>query len=96
MASYTTEVQQKSLEMWMDEDNTIREVPTLTFTADESDELAGIMTDISTYVSENRINFIYGNRALDEYETFRSDIKNMGIDRALEIYQAAFDRYLAR
>ena len=96
MAGYTTDVQQKSLEVWMDEENTIREITTLTFTADESDELAGIMTDITTYVSENRINFIYGNRSLDEYETFRSDIKAMGIDRALEIYQAAYDRYLAR
>ncbi len=95
MASYTTEVQQKSLAVWMDEENPIREVPTLTFTTEESDEIALIMTDISTYVSENRINFIYGNRSLEEFEAFRSDIKKMGIERVLEIYQAAYDRYLA-
>ncbi len=96
MAGYTTEVQQQSLALWMDEENTIREIPTLAFTADESDELSLIMTDITTYVSENRINFIYGNRSLEEFEAFRSAIKDMGIDRALEIYQAAYDRYLAR
>lgn len=96
MASYTQEVQQKSLEVWMDEDNTIREIPTLTFTADEQDELSRIMTDVSTFVSENRINFIYGNRPLDEFDAFVSALHAMNIDRALEIYQAAFDRYLAR
>lgn len=80
----------------MDEANTIREVPTLTFTTEESDEIALIMTDITTYVSENRINFIYGNRSVEEFEAFRADIKKMGIDRVLEIYQAAYDRYLAR
>ena len=80
----------------MDQDNIIREVPTLTFTTEESDEISLIMTDISTYVSENRINFIYGNRSLEEFEAFRSAIKDMGIDRVLEIYQAAYDRYLAR
>lgn len=96
MASYTTDVQQQSLKVWMDEANTIREVPTLTFTTEESDEIVLIMTDITTYVSENRINFIYGNRSVEEFEAFRSDIKKMGIDRVLEIYQAAYDRYLAR
>ncbi len=80
----------------MDEDNTIREIPTLTFTADEQDELSRIMTDVSTFVSENRINFIYGNRPLDEFDAFVSALHAMNIDRALEIYQAAFDRYLAR
>lgn len=96
MASYTQEVQQRSLEMWMDEENTIREIPTLTFTADEQDELSRIMTDVSTFVSENRINFIYGNRSLDEFEAFTAALHSMGADRALEIYQAAFDRYLVR
>lgn len=96
MATYTTEVQQQSLDVWMDEANTIREVPTLTFTTEESDEIALIMTDITTYVSENRINFIYGNRNVEEFEAFRSAIKDMGIDRVLEIYQNAYDRYLAR
>ncbi len=96
MAGYTTDVQQASLTAWMDEENPIREIPTLTFTADEQDEISRIMTDITTYVSENRVNFIYGNRSLDEFDAFRDAIKGMGIERALEIYQAAFDRYLAR
>lgn len=96
MATYPADVQKTSLEVWMDEDNTIREVPTLTFTTEESDELSLIMTDINTYVSENRINFIYGNRSVEEFDAFRSAIREMGIDRALEIYQAAYDRYLAR
>ncbi len=96
MAGYTTEVQQASLTAWMDEENPIREIPTLTFSADEQDEISRIMTDITTYVSENRVNFIYGNRSLDEFDAFRDAIKGMGIERALEIYQAAFDRYLAR
>ena len=55
-----------------------------------------MMTSINTDVSENRLHFIYGNRSLDEFEAYREDIINMGIERVLEIYQAAYDRFTAR
>ncbi len=96
LATYTTQVQKDSLDIWNDPDNTIRMLPTLSFTQEENDEINSMMTSINTYVSENRLNFIYGNRSLDEFEAYREDIINMGIERVLEIYQAAYDRFTAR
>ncbi len=96
MIGYDTEVQKQSLVVWDDAENTMRMLPPLSLTTEENDEFSSIMADINTYVGENRINFIYGNRSIEEFEDFRSAIKSMGIDRALEIYQAAYDRFLAR
>ena len=31
---------------------------------------------------------------MDSYETFTSTLEDMGVDRVVEIYQAAYDRYL--
>ena len=34
-----------------------------------------------------------GVRPLSEYDGFRDELRKLGIEEALEIYQAAFDRY---
>jgi putative aldouronate transport system substrate-binding protein len=65
-------------------------------TADEASEYATIMNDIETYRSEMVINFILGLEPLDNYDTFVDTIRSMNIDRAIEIYQAALNRYNAR
>lgn len=96
MATYAYDVQKESLSVWNDPDNPIRWLPPLNFTAEENNELSLIMSDVNTYVSENKLNFIYGNRPMDEFEAFRSDILDMKIERAIEIYQAAYDRLLAK
>lgn len=69
----------------------------LTLTAEESRERASIMSDVQTLAKEYTAQFISGVRDIDaEWESYVSTIKGMGIDRAIEITQAAYDRYLAR
>ena len=34
-----------------------------------------------------------GVRPLSEYDDFRAELRKLGIEEALTIYQAAFDRY---
>lgn len=96
MITYSNQVQKDSLDVWNDSDNTIRMLPPLSFTSEENEKVTSLMASINTYVSENRLNFIYGNRSLDEFEAYRQDIIDMGIERVIEIYQAAYDRLLAR
>lgn len=65
-------------------------------TADESRELNTLMTAIDTYTDEQILNFIVGNTPLDQFDDFVQQVKDMNIDRAIEINQAAVDRYNAR
>ena len=48
-------------------------------------------------MEEMTIQFLTGEADLDtEWETFQSQLDQIGIGRMLEIYQAALDRYNAR
>ena len=68
----------------------------ISHTPEESTELANIMTDINTYRDEMTLKFIMGQEPLSKFEDFVETIKGMGIDRAIEIKQAALDRYYNR
>ncbi len=69
----------------------------LTLTADEAVERSGIMTDIDTFLKEQTAQMITGVLDVEtNWDTYKSTIQSMGIDRAIEITQAAYDRYLAR
>jgi putative aldouronate transport system substrate-binding protein len=71
-------------------------LPPITLSPDESASYGNFMSDIKTYVDEMTIKFIIGTEPLAQYDTFVRNIKNMNIDRAVEIYQLAVDRYKAR
>lgn len=77
---------------WVDEYT----MPQITLTADESMEYAQIMTDVLTYLSENIVKFITGQKSMDEYDSMLAELKSMGVDRATEIQQAALNRFYAR
>lgn len=71
-------------------------MPPVSLTVEESSEYSKIMTEITTYVSESVVKFIMGQKSLDEFDEFVQNLKDMGIERATEIEQAAYDRYMAR
>ncbi|MCL2878843.1 MAG: extracellular solute-binding protein [Treponema sp.] len=71
-------------------------MPPITPTLAESQDLARIMNDINIYVQEMVTKYILGTENLGTYDTFISTIKRMGIDQALAIQNAAYTRYLAR
>ena len=68
----------------------------ISLTADEGTEFASIMNDIETFVEEMAVRFIMGIDDLDGFDAFVSQIENMNIARAIEIKQAAVDRYYQR
>ena len=65
-------------------------------TVDEGTEYSSLFTDISTYVDECNVKFIMGQMSLDDYDAYRDTLKKMGIERCIELQQAALDRYNAR
>jgi len=83
-------------ELWDGNWEDVYTMPTITMTSEESGEFGVIMADINTYLSENIIPFIIGQRQMSEFDTMLAQINTIGIGRATEIQQAALDRYLVR
>ena len=65
-------------------------------TAEDGAEFAAIFTDIETYVFETVPRFIIGSMSMDEYDSFVAQIRSMGIDRCIELKQAALDDFNSR
>lgn len=61
-------------------------------TADENQTYASIMSEIQTFVDEQAVKMIMGTSSMS-FDDFVQEVKAMGIDEAIEIYQNAFDRY---
>ena len=91
------EKDQACYDVWSEADDTWRLPSSVTLTQDESTERAALYADISTTVKEQTAQFISG--ALDiesNWDAYISSLEASGIERAIEITQAAYDRYLAR
>lgn len=72
-------------------------LPTLNLKEDEQKEYNKIMSNITTYVTETSMQWIMGAADVDSgFNTFVDNLKNMGIEKAISIQQAAYDRYNAQ
>ena len=70
-------------------------MPIVNFSIEENTEYASIMSTVETYVGEMVAQFILGYESLDAFDSFVQTQKDMGIERAIEIYQTAYDRQYA-
>ena len=64
----------------------------LSATEEQTSRLSSIMADINTYVDEQANRFIMGLASLDEYDAFVEQLKAMGVEEAIEIKQAIYDK----
>lgn len=88
--------QKEALEVWSQNDYGKHAVPQITLTKEESSEFAGIMTEVNTFAAESITNFMLGKAPISEYDTFVNTLHDMNIDKAISIYQAAYDRFVTR
>ncbi|MGI5936222.1 MAG: hypothetical protein ACOX7I_05435 [Oscillospiraceae bacterium] len=65
-------------------------------TIEEAEEYTELVTDLCTYLSEMVPAFILGTRDINtEWDAFVNTQKELDVDRIIEIYQNAYDRYWA-
>ncbi len=91
------EKDQACYDVWSEFSDDWRLPSSVTLTQEESTERAALYADISTIVKEQTAQFISG--ALDiesNWDAYISALEASGMERAIEITQAAFARYLAR
>lgn len=93
---YLIDEQKEAYKIWMRTEAEKYKVPPITPTEEESREYATIMNEINTYRDEMTLKFIFRQESLDSFDNYVNTMKGMGLERALEIQNAALDRYNAR
>jgi putative aldouronate transport system substrate-binding protein len=68
----------------------------LTYTADETDQITGKLTDINTYAKETILQILQGAKSIAVWDDYVATLKRMGVDEITEITQNAYDRYVKR
>lgn len=86
----------ESIGIWKQTNHESHLLPPVTPTAEEADEMSSIMNDINAFVKDIELKIILGTDSVDNYDNYVQQMRDLGIGRALEIQQAAYERYLNR
>lgn len=79
-----------------EDSGTALNMPMVSLTAEEGDEYARIMSQVNTYRDTAVVNFIMGDKALSEFDDYVDDMISLGLDKVVEMQQAAYNRYMSR
>lgn len=71
-------------------------LPPVSLTAEEEKKVTAINSRLNDYYITLNQEFIMGITPLTEYDKYVSTVKNLGLQEALDIYRAAYARYIAR
>ena len=70
--------------------------PGAVWTVDNQTEYSGIVSDLGSYVSTMCLQFITGEKSMDEWDSFIEEVtSSFDVERMTELYQEAVDTYLA-
>jgi putative aldouronate transport system substrate-binding protein len=69
--------------------------PIVPKTADESDQINTICTDLTPYVQQMEARFISGEESFDNFGAFVQGCKDRGSEKLVQIYQLVYDRWNA-
>lgn len=86
----------EALDIWRNTNHASHLLPSVTPTAEEADEMASIMNDINALVKDAELKIILAAEPVEAYDKYVEQLKMLGIERVLEIQQAAYERYLKR
>jgi len=73
------------------------QTPVVTFNEEEQKVIDKYLTSINTFVAETEQKWVMGKGDVEaEWDKYVSDLKGMGLDEVLAVYNSAYDRYLGR
>ena len=68
-------------------------MPELVYTTEQLETRTEIYSEIENYVYEQVARFIMGDRDLNDFDNFRTEVYNMDLETALSIAQEVLDQY---
>lgn len=86
----------EAMDLWTETSDDLYTLPTqVELTYEESQEYSEIWTDLSTYANTEVFKFVMGEYNFDEdWDNFITQLEEMGIQDCIDLYQAAYDRYV--
>lgn len=94
---YNAPINAQCWEAWTTDLTNARRIPgTISLTAEESQEQVPIMNTIKTFILEKATKIICGDDDINNWDGYVETLHEYGIDKVIEIQQAAYDRYLQR
>lgn len=63
-------------------------------TVEEQERLAELETNYKTYSKELAADLMLGNRSIKDWDSYIEQMKKLGLDEILAIYQARYDRFM--
>ncbi len=85
-----------AMELWTETSDDLYTLPAaMELTIEESERYSNIWNDLSTYADTEIFKFVMGEYNFDEdWDAFIDELKEMGIEECVDIYQGAYDRYV--
>lgn len=88
--------QQAAWDTWTESKMPEHLLPNLYVSGEDQKELSTISNNLKTYMDESITKLIMGTESFDNYDKVIEELENRGLSRAIEIYQKAYEGYLAR
>ena len=92
---YSQDNQREALDLWMKTDMGKYAYPPATISNEDSDKFSNIMSNVKTFSQEMEAKFIAGTASLDQWDEYVNQLKTFGIEDAVAMKQAAYDKYMA-
>lgn len=89
------EGQKEANASWMKASSALT-LPPIRLSIDEASKSTSIMSQVNTYLNETMTAIISGQKPITEFDKMVDTIKGMGIEEAIKVHQAAYDRYMAK
>ena len=93
---YALDAQKQALSVWCDTDEMKYKMPNTVLTLQEKTEFDAIMGNVWNYVWESFKRYVNGMLDAQDMDVYYRELKVMGIERAVQLQQAAYERALAK
>jgi len=94
--NFRTPSERDTLAMWNVWKDSFKIPPNGNLSSDEQDELSRIKPDIDTYVREMITAFIIGTSSFNDFDTFLNKLKQLEVDKFMELNQQNADIFYAK
>ncbi len=93
---YALDEQKAALSTWSNTDAQKYLLPPVSPTPAESNKVTSIITQVTTYQSEMFWKFVMGVEPLSNFDKYVDQLKHLGVEDAIAVYQSALNRYNSR
>ena len=90
---YRRPEQKEAVQVWGDTGSSLYQLPRLIFTQEENRERSAILKRANAYRDEMTLRFIMGVEPIENFELYVQTLKEFQLDKAVQITQAAYERY---